>query len=89
MGAGAQAAVPRMSTSSFPMSASSTKTGMVAGRSKTWRSSHRITEAPTPLPRGVRAFSNTALAALVLVAAAVVDAAGRSIRASQRTSCRD
>ena len=42
-----------------------------------------------PPPRGVRAFSNTALAVLGLVAAAGVDAAGRSIRASQRTSCRD
>ena len=62
---------------------------MVAGRSKTWRSSHRTTEAPTPPPRGVRAFSNTDLAVLGLVAAAGVDAAGRSIRAWQRTSCRD
>ena len=42
-----------------------------------------------PLPRGVRAFSNTALAALGSVAAAGADAAGRSIRAWQRTSCRD
>jgi hypothetical protein len=41
------------------------------------------------LPRGVRAFSNTAPVVLGSVAAAVGDAAGRSILASQRTSCRD
>ena len=79
----------RTSTSSFPMSASSTRTGMVAGRSKTSRSSRLTTAAPMPPPRGVRASSNTALAALGSVAAAGADAAGRSIRAWQRTSCRD
>ena len=62
---------------------------MVAGRLKTSRSSRLIIEALMPPPRGVRAFSNTDLAVVGWVAAAVVDAAGRSIRAWQRTSCRD
>ena len=40
-------------------------------------------------PRAVRASNNTDLAVVGWVAAAGVDAAGRSIRVWRRTSCRD
>ena len=89
LGLGRTSCRTRTSTSSFPTCASSTRTGMVAARSRTSRSSRLTTAALMPPPRAVRASSNTARAVLGSVAAAGADVDDRSIHAWRRTSCRD